>query len=270
MPTTRIDRSAPGLVRDLELLEVLAVNDAAHGGLGTVRIAQLVGRDKGQVSRSLRALEHEHMVERDPVTREYRLGWRVYALAARASAGRLLQVAPNVIRELVAELDETVHLCTLQGLDVLTVLSFSPLRESRVGWEGRCVPAACTSAGRVLLADVPLNILQSHFGPDHFSMVGPRQRVHNATELYDEVVATRERGYAVVDEEFEADLVGASAPVRDFRGQVVAAINVSGSKGSLGARLEDAGRLVARYALEISQRMSGYVDLVPATVGKPS
>ncbi len=270
MPTTRIDRSAPGLVRDLELLEVLGANDAAYGGLGTVRIAQLVNRDKGQVSRSLRALEHEHLVERDPMTREYRLGWRVYALAARSSAGRLLQVAPTVIRELVAELDETVHLCTLQGLDVLTVLSFSPLRESRVGWEGRCVPAACTSAGRVLLADVPLDIMRSHFGPEHFTMVGPRQRVHNAVELYDEVVATRERGYAIVDEEFEADLVGASAPVRDFRGQVVAAINVSGSKASLGSRLEEAGQLVARYSFEISQRMSGYVDLLPASGGKPS
>ncbi len=257
-------------MRDLELLEVLAANDLVHGGLGTVRIAQLVKRDKGQVSRSLRALEHEHLVERDPMSRAYRLGWRVYALAARSSAGRLLQVAPTVIRELVAELDETVHLCTLQGLDVLTVLSFSPLSESRAGWEGRCVPAACTSAGRVLLADVPLDIMRAHFGPEYFTQVGPHQRVHDAVELYDEVVATRERGYAIVDEEFEADLVGASAPVRDFRGQVVAAINVSGSKGSLGSRLEEAGQLVARYAFEISQRMSGYVDLARSSGDKPS
>ncbi len=270
MPSTGIDRSGPGLVRDLELLEVLAANDAAHGGIGTVRIAQLVNRDKGQVSRSLRTLEREHLVERDPMTREYRLGWRVYALAARSSAGRLLQVAPAIIRELVADLDETVHLCTLQGLDVLTVLSFAPLRESRGGWEGRCVPAACTSAGRVLLADVPLATIRSHFGPDHFTLVGPRQRVHNAVELYEEVAATRERGYAIVDEEFEANLVGASAPVRDFRGQVVAAINVSGSKSSLGSRLEEAGQSVARCAFEISQRMSGYVDLAPASGGKPS
>lgn len=270
MQAPQVDRSAPGLRRDLEVLEVLATHGGTDGALGTVRIAELVDRDKGQVSRSLRVLEREHVVERDPVSRGYRLGWRVYALAARSSESRLLQVAPPLIRSLVEELDETVHLCVLQGSEVLTLASFSPLRVSRTGWEGRCVPATCTSAGRVLLADVPREELMAHFGSEHFIRVGPHQRVHDASQLYDEVVASNERGYSLVDEEFEADLVGASAPVRDFRGRVVAAINVSGSKATLGSRLDDAGHRVAECAMEITLRMRGFADSAVVTGGKPS
>ena len=44
--------------------------------------------------------------------------------------------------------------------------------------------------------------------------------------------------------EFEPGLVGAAAPVRDFRGRIVAAINVSGPKFRLGDRLEPAGEEV--------------------------
>ena len=40
-------------------------------------------------------------------------------------------------------------------------------------------------------------------------------------------------------EAFEPGLVGAAAPVRDFRGRVVAALNVSGPSFRLGERLED-------------------------------
>ena len=71
-------------------------------------------------------------------------------------------------------------------------------------------------------------------------------------ELYEEVAAARDRGYAVVDEEFEAGLVGVAAPVRDFRRRIVAALNVSAPKFRLGGRLEDAAEEVRRGADELS------------------
>jgi len=55
-----------------------------------------------------------------------------------------------------------------------------------------------------------------------------------------------------VDEEFEFGLVGAGAPVRDFKGQLVAALNVSAPKFRLGERLQSAGEEVKRAADELS------------------
>ena len=69
--------------REALLVEVLAEHAAADGGpLGVVRIAELVGREKSQVSRTLRTLAETGFVERDPATRGYRIGWRLFAVGA--------------------------------------------------------------------------------------------------------------------------------------------------------------------------------------------
>jgi DNA-binding IclR family transcriptional regulator len=49
-------------------------------------------------------------------------------------------------------------------------------------------------------------------------------------------LAARAQGYALVDEEF--GLVSVAASVRDFKGQLVAALRVSAPKFHLGERLE--------------------------------
>ncbi len=82
----------------IDILSALGEPESTgDGGLGVVRIAQIVCREKSQVSRALRTLDEAGLVERDPVTREYRVGWRVFALAARGADQRLLALAPAVL-----------------------------------------------------------------------------------------------------------------------------------------------------------------------------
>src|SRR5919199_4437865 len=143
------------LERLLDILTVLGEPESNRkGGLGVVRIAQLVGREKSQVSRALRTLAQTGLVERDAATREYRLGWRLFALAARVGDQRLFALGPPVLHGLVGALGETAHLTVLDGGEVLTVLSeASPSVVRAIEWTGRAVPAHCTSAGRALLLD---------------------------------------------------------------------------------------------------------------------
>lgn len=242
-----------GLRRDLEILDLLALPEYAAPGLGVSRIAELLGREKSQVSRALKALESEGMADRDPESLEYRLGWRLYALAARTAEARLTHVASPYLRRLVAALNETIHLCVLRGSGVLTLLSVSPSHAFRgLGWEGVTVPVPMTSAGRVLVSDWAPDALrpwaETWFKdePDH----GPA-----IDHLLREVAAIRKRGFAAVDEEFEDGVVGVSAPVRDFRGMVVAAINVSAPKGRLGGHLDEAGRRTLAVARELSAEL---------------
>ncbi len=191
-----------------------------NGGLGVMRVAELLGREKSQVSRTLKTLAAHGFVDRDPDTLEYRLGWQLYTLAARTGRSRLLALAPAHLRRLVDQLGETAHLSVLDGDDVLTLLSERSPRLLRASdWSGHRVPAHCTSSGRALLSDLG------------------------------------ELGYAAVDGEFEAGLVGAAAPVRDFRGRVAAALNVSGPKFRLGDRLDEAGVAVKQAADELTAQM---------------
>src|SRR5215210_155054 len=96
------------LERMIDILTALGEPDSTrNGGLGVVRIAELVGREKSQVSRALRTLAQSGLVERDAATREYRLGWRLFALAARVADQRLMGLGPPVLHGLVGVLGET-------------------------------------------------------------------------------------------------------------------------------------------------------------------
>ena len=245
MPT----QDATGLRRGLAIVEVLAEHAAADGGpLGVVRIAELVGREKSQVSRTLRTLAETGFVERDPVTRGYRIGWRLFALAARAGEPRLLALAQPVMRGLVAELGETAHLSVLDGAEVLTLLSEAPPSAIRAtGYSGRVVAVSSTSAGRALLFDHDRAEFDALLAVTGLARSGPNAP-RSAADLWRRLERARELGYAVAEEESEVDLVAVAAPVRDFRGGVVAALNVSGPQFRLGARLERAGAAVAAAA----------------------
>jgi DNA-binding IclR family transcriptional regulator len=253
---TVVAARATSLRRGTEILVVLGGDEAVeHGGLGVVRIAELVGREKSQVSRALSALAATGMVDRDPASRAYRLGWRLYALAARSGRPRLISSAASVLRGLVADSGETAHLSVLQGGQVMTLLSEAPASAiSANGWTGRTVPVICTSAGRALLFDHDLPTLEKLVGSASFAGLGPGAPT-DAAELYRRIEAGRERGYAAVDEEFEDGLVGVAAPVRDPGGRILAAINVSGPKFRLGPQLSATGEAVLHAAEALSDAM---------------
>jgi IclR family KDG regulon transcriptional repressor len=233
----------------------LAILLALEGGeeLGVTRLAELVASDKSQVSRSLKVLADHGLVERDPDTLAYRVGWRLFALAAVAGEQRLATAAPARLRELVRTLQEGAHLSVLQDAGVLTVLSESPPHAVRaVSWIGRIVPAACTSAGYALLLDHDRSELAALLPDPELLRRHPRAP-QSADELWDRLDDARSRGYALADEEFEPGLVAAASPVRDFRGRIVAAVNVSAPKFRFGARLEEAGARVRTVADDLSR-----------------
>jgi IclR family transcriptional regulator, KDG regulon repressor len=206
-----------------------------------VRISELLGREKSQVSRTLKTLARHGFVDRDSDTLQYRLGWRMYTLAARTGRSRLLVLAPAHLRRLVEEIGETAHLSVLEGDEVLTLLSErSPRLVQASDWSGHRVPAHSTSAGRALLMDA--------------------ERAALGERLSRHIVRARELGYAAADGEFEEGLVGVAAPVRDFRGQIVAALNVSGPTFRLGERLEAAGLEVRSAAAELSRQLGQQPD----------
>ena len=229
---------ASGLARGLRVLEVLAGEEAAAaGGLGVVRVAELVSAEKSQASRTLTALAERGFVERDPVTQTYRLGWQAFALAAQAGEPRLLVAAPVVLRRLVAELGESAHLSVRHGASVTTVLSESPPSALHApGRVGVPTPVRTTATGRALVVDL---------SPGELEDLG-------LGDIAERVAAIRAEGHAAVVDEFEPGLAAVAAPVRDFSGSVVAAVNVSGPTFRLSPRLDKAATSVRAAAAELS------------------
>ncbi|TDD23672.1 IclR family transcriptional regulator [Nonomuraea diastatica] len=242
-----------GLRRDIEILEVLAGHgdDRDADGFGVSWIAQRLGREKSQVSRALRALELEGMVERDPITRRYRLGWRLFALAARTQHARLVQVAAPYLRGLATAFDEDAYLCVLRGNLVLTLMSVPSSRVYHRVWEGISVPLLMAAAGRSLVADWDdqriRELLRATTLPS-----GLDSAVSGTEEWLADLAHVRSCGYAVTDVELEDSKAGVSAPVRDHRGLITAAISVSVTRTHAAARLDEIGAAVGEAARQLS------------------
>jgi DNA-binding IclR family transcriptional regulator len=244
---------ASSLRRGLAIL--LAIEEEEARGQqppGVTRLAGLIASDKSQVSRSLRILAEHGLVDRDPDTLGYRLGWRLLAMAGRSSRANLLAAGDPLLKRLVRETGERAHLSVLRGASVLTVLSEgSDHAVQAAGWVGRSVPLHSTSTGRALLFD--------HSAEDVAELLAGEQlpaatakAPRSAADLHERIAAARLVGFALVDEEFEAGLVAVAAPVRDFGGRIVAALNVSAPKFRFARQLPRAGLQVKDAADELS------------------
>jgi IclR family KDG regulon transcriptional repressor len=241
--------------RGVEVLLSLASEESlAASGLGVTQIADLLGREKSQVSRALKALSEYGLVERREDS-TYRLGWRLYALAQLAGERRLLDTAAPLMRRLAQSVGERVHLSVLQGTETLTVLSESPGRSvETTGWAGRVTPVYCTSAGRALLLDWQETEIVSAFAAVAFVALAPRT-VSSPEQLAAAVRESAARGYVIVDEEFEPDLIGVAVPVRDARRAIIASLNVSAPRYRFLDRVQAAAEELLGVSAELSREL---------------
>lgn len=225
------------------LSELASEESLRRGGLGVVRIAERLGREKSQVSRALRALEAEGMVERDPRTRTYQLGWALYTLAARGVETRLVRAAATRLRGLAEDYGRTVRLCVLIGGRVLTLVVVPPGHAAAYPEASAeaGIRVTTTAAGPALLLDWPTDSLDQL--PGHA----------DAADLAERIDLVRVRGYASQTD----GRTGWAAPVRDFRGIVLAAIELAGP-------LDDADPATLCAAADALSADLGYE--VPATV----
>lgn len=278
--TTAPRRNSSGLGRDIEVLEALGQPEAfRNGGLGVVRIAEITGREKTVISRTLATLAGAGLVSRDPETLTYRLGPRLFALAARTAEAVLVRESRPYLRRIARHTGETTHLSVLRGGNVLTLVSeLSPYEFRTAGWEGVTTAAWRTPSGRVLLSDWDDEELAAWYeqhGNDR-PMVGPGRTdlvssaftvldapppeqvvVHDLSDLRAEIALVRQRGYAISDEELEVGVVAASAPVTDFTGRVIAAVNVSAPKARMPESLDTIGKFVAKATEPLSAHLGG-------------
>jgi IclR family transcriptional regulator, acetate operon repressor len=249
--------------RALSALDLIA----EAGELGVTELGRRLGVHKATASRLVAVLADRGMVERDPITEKYRLGFGLIRLAGAAMASLdLVRIARPLLEDLADRTRETVNLGVLSGDAVVYIDQVTGTRSIvAVSWVGRRTPLHCTSNGKVLLA---------FMRPEERDrlLVPPLQRATKATitdtgklrAQLDEVAA---RGYAQTMEELEEGLNAVAAPVRRADGEVVASLSVSGPAFRMRpVDLPRVGRLVKESAAAISRRL-GYVERARPAAG---
>lgn len=210
------------LERGLRVLAALA-----EGPRTLDQLALALDVHKSTAMRLVRTLEAERFVRREDAHR-YRLGSALFALAHQALEDLDVRTAarPHLV-ELGEVSGHTAHLATLeddQAVYVDKVDGKHPVQMySRIG---RRAPLHCTAVGKALLALLPepqrVRCAERIAYPQltASTITGPEQ-------FLAELDGVRQRGYAVDDGEHEDFVHCLAAPVRNHRGESVAAVSVS-------------------------------------------
>lgn len=91
---------------------------------------------------------------------------------------------------------------------------------------GRRLPAYCTASGRVFLAFLPPEVVEPILKTPLIPCT--ERTITSLAQLREELEATRQRGYGLDNEEFEAGVRAISAPIRDIDGNVIATLSMPG------------------------------------------
>ncbi|MFH8252040.1 IclR family transcriptional regulator [Microbacterium sp. B2969] len=255
MPHPPATANLSSMGRGFEVIAALSELARSSGvGASVTAVAERLGRDRSQVSRTLAALDRRGYVTRQP-HRGYRLAWRWYAEAQEITELRLRTEGLTILDELADEVGESCFIGVLRGADTVTIVESVPPASRMIGsWIGRAYPADCSDAGQAVLWDADDDEVRDVFAVATFDGAGPRAP-RSVDEFLARLDSARERGFAIVDEEAEAGLYSVSAPVRDFRFEVVAAVQIVGERAALIDRTSELGERCRTAAGRLSSAL---------------
>lgn len=235
--TQAVDRAALLLSTVVESAEPLAFGE----------IAEECGLPRSTTSRLLTALERTELLERDE-SGSYVAGPLFWRYASRHDAfAEIAQVAAPVLQAVGQVTGETVNLGMPRGDRVVHVAQVdSRFLLGTRDWTQVEVPSHTSSLGKVLLAH---GVLPPPEEP--FERLTERT-VADRAALARDLAGVRRRGYATTVDELELGLTGIAAPVRGIRGQIVAALGISGPTPRLESTLAAHGRLLKEHAEQLT------------------
>lgn len=208
-------------------LDILLCFTQEKPSLSLTEIADEITISKSTVHRLLATLECKRFLIRDSVTGKYHLGYRFLEMASQVFGNVNQQWALPYLRFLADECGETVDLAVLDDDHVIYLqVVESHQRVKLAAAMGQRLPAFCTATGKAFLAFLPESRVKKILGTRLSSYTE-----HTRTELAaleNDLRETRERGYAISEQEYEKDINAVAAPILAADGYPLAAIAVAG------------------------------------------
>ena len=246
------------LNKSLSILEILLQQGSA---MNMTEISERLEIYPSTIHRILDTLKYRGYVEQDPHTQKYQLGMKALELGmAKLHQMDLIREATPYLKELVKQCNETVHLGVLEAGEVLYLAKEESSQTIRmISYVGKRAPLHCTALGKVLLAHLSAEERKKILR----EKVLPRLTENTFTdkrELEKELDKVREQGFAFDREENEKDVRCVATPIRNYQGEVIAAISISSPVFRIDKNTQDN---LKEALIETSEKISmrlGYND----------
>lgn len=245
--------------RALQLLRLFTQETSEWGVTELSRKAAL---PKSIVFRLLTTLQDEGFVEQNRENQKYRLGCRIFQIAAvYSSQNDLITVGKRYLNELVAETGVGGLISVLDGpmyMCLVSVPSRSLLDIHLRPGDRR--PAYATAAGKILLAGLSDDAVRKLFPQGKLEPITPNT-IRDVDQLLSALAVVRKEGYATTCDESFLGLTAVAAPIHNIEGHVVAAIALGWVTNSLP---ESRTQLLAKCTVKAADNISNHLGDVSA------
>ena len=245
-PSTR-SRTIQSVDRAAALLKAIADSPTPPT---VVELAERCGLNRSTAWRLLATLDAQGLVERDPVSQRYSVGYALLRIAAASDQEPVVRRAHPVLERLALATGETASLALARRFNLVYVDQVAPPQIIAPNWLGRTVPLHATSTGKAYLAFLS--------PPERQAALPRRLERFTPTTVADQAALARELdrvvedGWATSVGELEESLFGASSAVLSEQGRPVAIVSVWGPEHRLSReRLAEVGRRTCEAADEI-------------------
>ena len=191
-------------------------------------IAEQLGLNKSTVHGILSTLKYHRLISQDEKTQKYRLGLYLIELGEHVICSMdVRSIAYPIIEEICKELEETVHVVILDGIEVVYIDKKECDKSIKISTKiGARNLAYSTADGKVMLAYLDLET-QMKMIPENIEKLTPNTII-NKQMVIKELAEIKKRGYAFDYEENIVGLICVAAPVFDYSGQAKYGISVMG------------------------------------------
>lgn len=210
--------------KGLKILRLFS-NEKPEWGISEMACALHI--HKSTVSRLVSELVTKGFLEKKG--RKYRLGLSLLRLSGVVTSHlEIHRESKEILHQLVDDLEETAHVAILEDGSVTYLHKVECKHPVRLlSHVGKRNPAHCTSSGKILLAYQPESKVKDWIAGNGLMQMGPNS-ITDPDRLLHDLRNVKKQGYSVCIDEMHEDVVSIAAPIRDYTGQVVAAVSVVG------------------------------------------
>lgn len=221
---------------------------------GITELSTASGLQKSNVHRLLSTLTALGYVRKvdvsqyEPTLRMWEIGQHVYA------GFGIVRTARPHMRRLVDMTGETAHLAIFDQIEIVyldKIESPNPVRAYTA--IGDRAPAYCTASGKALLAYQEAAVIEA---VARTIKANTPTTIKTFAALRQEMEFVRKRGFATNLGEFQPNVAGLAAPIRNGHGEVIAAVGIAGPLDRLRPRkVKSLAPTVMEIAVSISAAM---------------
>ena len=248
--------------RAFAIIEEIARN---RDGIGLAELSKRVGLHNSTTFHLVKTMVSLGYVRQLKDSKRYRIGRPLFALAASAlDEIEMMSLATPVLDDLARATGESAHFSVPMG-DAVVVLARTsgPGAFQLTDRVGVVRPAHCTALGKIMLAALAPDQFARYLQRAELKAYTPKS-ITSAEQLAREIAEVRRAGLAVDDGEFDSELRCAALPVRNFSGQVIGAIGISGPVWRLSIEaLQKRARIVRAAADRLSAEFGYAGDFEP-------